>query len=54
MLDSLLELQTTLMNANAETKSAVLRRKRELGDGGGAEGESSDGTTVESGYSDTL
>jgi len=40
VLDSLLELQTTLMNANAETKSAVLRRKRELGDGGGgAEGD---------------
>ena len=40
VLDALLELQTTLVNANAETRSAVLRRKRELG-GGDTEGKSS-------------
>ena len=30
VLDSLLELQTTQINSNAETRSAALRRKREL------------------------
>ena len=30
VLDALLELQTTLVNANAETRSAVIRRRREL------------------------